>query len=118
MDNIRLLLFFALAFVLLALYQAWQEDYGTAPQGTESAQVSTEAPSAGSGVPDVPSPASEAPRATGIPSPGQPVLETGAAGQVHVVTDLFDMQIDTRGGTISPHPRPRRRYFRQPRSAR
>ena len=101
MDNIRLLLFFALAFVLLALYQAWQEDYGTAPQGTESAQVSTEAPSAGSGVPDVPSPASEAPRATGIPSPGQPVLETGAAGRVHVVTDLFDMQIDTRGGTIS-----------------
>jgi YidC/Oxa1 family membrane protein insertase len=101
MDNIRLLLFFALAFVLLALYQAWQEDYGTAPQGTESAQVSTEAPSAGSGVPDVPSPASEAPRATGIPSPGQPVLETGAAGRLHVVTDLFDMQIDTRGGTIS-----------------
>jgi YidC/Oxa1 family membrane protein insertase len=101
MDNIRLLLFFALAIVLLALYQAWQEDYGTAPQGTESAQVSTEAPPAGSGVPDVPSPASEAPRATGIPSPGKPVLETGAAGRVHVVTDLFDMQIDTRGGTIS-----------------
>ena len=29
MDNIRLVLFFALAFVLLLLYQAWMQDYGT-----------------------------------------------------------------------------------------
>ena len=89
MDNIRLLLFFALAFVLLALYQAWQEDYGAAPQATAPSAVTQETLSPETGVPEVPSRAADTHPATGIPSPA---LAPGAAGQVHVVTDLFDMR--------------------------
>ena len=36
MDNLRLILIFALAFVLLLLYQAWVKDYGAPPFLTPS----------------------------------------------------------------------------------
>ena len=73
MDNLRLLLFFALAMVLLLIYQAWMEDYGKplspppqAAQQSESAGNDSEL----NGVPDVSvtpdAPTQTTPGATGI----------------------------------------------------
>jgi len=99
MDNIRLLLFFALAFILLSLYQAWQEDYGVRPAGVEEQPQSAAqlADTAGTALPDAPV------SATGdAQTPGADVaLVAPASAKIHVVTDLFDLQIDTRGGTVS-----------------
>ncbi len=104
MDNIRLILFFALAFISLALYQAWQDDYGTLPQAAAPPQTAplpgAPAPSTGDGVPTAPVADASAPQVPGampaVPSPG---LVSG--DRVRITTDLFDMEIDTKGGTIS-----------------
>ena len=101
MDNIRILLFFALAFVLLALYQAWQVDYGSTP--VEQATTSPAAPAdsnAGSAVPEVQT-QSEVPVAEPAAVPSTPVEMAAASSKVRVETDVLDLQIDTRGGTIS-----------------
>ena len=41
MDNLRLILFFSLAFILLLLWQAWHEDYGQLPQSAAVTKDST-----------------------------------------------------------------------------
>jgi YidC/Oxa1 family membrane protein insertase len=99
MDNVRLLLFMALAFLGMLLYQAWQEDYGRAAQ-TPVATATT--PS------DAPAPSPDTPQApvradidAAVPS-AAPVTDGSApAGRlVTVQTDMFDLRIDTRGGTL------------------
>jgi len=100
MDNIRLLLFFALAFISLSLYQAWQEDYGTPPQIAATEQTAVGPSTTGeSALPDAPV-ASVAVPQVGTPS-GDTSGTASASAQVKVRTDVFDMVIDTRGGTVS-----------------
>jgi YidC/Oxa1 family membrane protein insertase len=100
MDNVRLILIFALAFILLLLWQAWQRDYGTPPAPT----VAESPTGAGQPAPpdDLPSPAVEvAPEARApedIPAPGGAAADSPA---VRVLTDVLDVEIDTRGGTLS-----------------
>ena len=95
MDNLRLILFFSLAFILLLLWQAWNEDYGPkppqpvtqqAPVQSSTAPAEVPAPGASSGI-DAPVPGSAGPAVT-------------SARTVEVVTDLLTLTIDTRGGTI------------------
>jgi len=92
MDNVRLILFLALAFTGMLLYQSWQEDYGQHPVATE--QSSTGAPSA---VPDTPNV---------VPVAGATLPDTGdqpaapGARLVEVRTDKLWLKIDTRGGSI------------------
>ncbi len=105
MDNLRLILIFALVFVVLMLWQAWQEDYETGPvvAGAEAQQVGlqevmvpTPQPTAvETGVP-------EAPVVAGNETPETPVVPEVSAKTptIRVVTDFFDAEIDTRGGTI------------------
>jgi YidC/Oxa1 family membrane protein insertase len=99
MDNQRLFLFVALAFVVLMLWQAWIEDYGPVPQ-VESPQLQegqVAAPAAVDTAEDIPSPVKET-----VPG-STPVAETGLlkTGQpVRVVTDLYDLVIDTTGGDL------------------
>ena len=102
MDNIRLILFFALAFILLALYQAWQDDYGAAPVTAttqQQAPATASAPAADGAVPVAPVTSEGVPAAPGgaIPSRAQ----AADADRVRVTTDEFVMEIDTRGGTVS-----------------
>jgi YidC/Oxa1 family membrane protein insertase len=98
MDNQRLFLFVALAFVMLMLWQAWIEDYGPAPQA-EAPQVQGEVavPTAGDAAEDIPAQGMEA-------VPGEvAVAETGllkSDQQVHVETDMFNLVIDTTGGDL------------------
>ncbi|MEW8506702.1 MAG: membrane protein insertase YidC [Candidatus Thiodiazotropha sp.] len=102
MDNLRLILFFVLAFVGLLLYQAWQQDYG--PQSQTKPQTSS-APAPGTGakedsaaVPTVEVKA-ELPAAAG----SDDSAATGKAARavvIQVKTDLLDLEISTQGGTV------------------
>jgi YidC/Oxa1 family membrane protein insertase len=106
MDNLRLLLFFSLAIVLLLIYQAWVQDYGPLSMPSPAAVEQTSGPNKtedfGTGIPDVTvtadSPSSiPAPRATPVVSGQQAVV----AGLVTVETDLLKLEISPRGGTIT-----------------
>ena len=103
MDNIRLILFFTLAFIGLMLWQAWNQDYGpkppqaetvttTTPTGEQSS-VPTAAPQSDSGIPDAPA------VGNAVPTPNAVSAES-AGEKINVVTDLYKMEIDTRGGNI------------------
>lgn len=103
MDNFRLILFFALAFVLLLIYQAWMEDYGPRPQ-----VVAEQAPSAADpGVASVPATLGGVPDANVLQPAGtvpDPSIEGTApsTGEViRVETDVVRVNISTKGGTIS-----------------
>ena len=118
MDNQKLILFFALSFILLLLWQAWQQDYG--PQPTVSSAVTAEDKTSPPATPeDIPEPAaadgqsamSEQFESTpAVPAEAHEALDS--AQRVHVVTDLLDVEIDTLGGDIrqadpSGHSKPR-----------
>ncbi|MFP4495203.1 MAG: membrane protein insertase YidC [Halochromatium sp.] len=106
MENMRLILILALAFVLFLIYQAWVEDYGTPPAPPQSTQApATGSTAAGddSNIPaDTPdAPAVEAPtirEADGVASAaGDDAL---SAGSISVETDVLRAEISARGGTI------------------
>ncbi len=108
MDNLRLILFFALAFLGLMLYQAWIEDYGTRPASEEVTLTSPQeaapvipAPRdmpAGS-VPDVVTNSEKA-----FDRQNQPSLANADGNvpskTVKVETDLLRAEISTLGGTM------------------
>ncbi|MFY9972808.1 MAG: membrane protein insertase YidC [Chromatiaceae bacterium] len=102
MDNLRLVLAFSLAIVLLLIYQAWMRDYGaTAPEvsaGTSApSQVTT-----GDSAPDlpqaVPQVAPSAPAET--PTPLATTTAAPALEPIRVGTDVLKVEISPRGGTL------------------
>lgn len=99
MDNLRLILFFALTFVVFLTWEAWQADYGPKPVTASSNVVPAPA------VPtpkDVPTAAVAAtPPAAAVSSAEVPAAAPQASGQrIHVVTDTLDIEIDSQGGDI------------------
>lgn len=96
MDNQRLFLFVALSFVVLMLWQSWVEDYRTPAEEVDvaaSAPAEDTLPSFGD------MPVSE----TVTPSLASALPEESLLAsdqRIHVVTDVFDVEIDTRGGDI------------------
>lgn len=109
MDNQRLLLYMALGFVSLILYQNWLQDYhmpsvvpgqtsGVVPEGTNggSGEGAGNAPT-GADVPDVVT------SSNGTTTPAQSVVvdNTVDAPSVSVKTDVFDVEISTNGATIT-----------------
>lgn len=105
MDNLRLILVFTLAFIVLMLWQAWNEDYGPKPPQETAATQSEVAPGrpvdSASSIPSakVADPASiSSPFAGAVPGTGDSVEKI--TGKIEVTTDLFSVEIDTRGGTI------------------
>ena len=109
-NNIRVFLWLGLALALWLNYSQWQQDYG--PKPTNSAVSATpggpkppsmedtvpqapqsSAPPTAAGADSVPSAAS----ATTVPAVNAAV-ET--AGTVHVSTDVLDIDIDLKGGTL------------------
>ncbi|MEJ2620285.1 MAG: membrane protein insertase YidC [Candidatus Thiodiazotropha sp.] len=105
MDNLRLILFFSLAFLGLLIYQAWQQDYGVSTQREfeQSARQDDALPmpqsDEDSGVPTAVVKA-DLPQAAGdVAVPGS--MENGQSGQViRVVSDLLKLEISTQGGTV------------------
>lgn len=101
MDNFRLVLLFSLAFVVLLIYQAWMEDYGTKDIAeSPSVSITDEARKPATAdtdkaVPDV-----------SLAAPVAKVFKdsesaSGASEEIFVTTDLFNAKISTRGGTIN-----------------
>ena len=96
MDNQRLILFVALSFVLLLLWQAWVEDYGPAPQATAPATTAEHATPADTGA-DLPVTVDEPKHhETAVPEE----ITLPAAQQVVVETDVLRIVIDTSGGDL------------------
>lgn len=97
MDTQRILLFFALSLVLLLIWQAWVEDYGTPPEQAAQQTMQQDAPQPPSDVPASPEMSgAEAPPA--VPPPTPDALARSA--RVSVVTDIFEAEIDTTGGDL------------------
>ncbi len=99
MENQRLFVWAALGLVLWLNYITWQRDY--APVPPPPAAATTAAPAASSPAEVLP----ELPAADGAPS--VPAAATGPAAAeaaattapiIHVVTDVLDLDISTRGG--------------------
>ncbi len=101
MENQRIILFFALSFVLLLIWQSWQKDFGAPPQ-REQATITGQAKTAAKNTADVPAPPREKAEKAGQLAPevreSRDVIEKGK--RIHVVTDLLDVQIDTIGGDV------------------
>ncbi|HEX9811093.1 MAG TPA: membrane protein insertase YidC [Burkholderiales bacterium] len=94
MDNYRLLLFVALAFIVMMIYQAWEEENRVTQAPAPAASSTPSAPASGS-----PSSAAGVPSAP--PAPTAPVPFAAEAGeQVTVTTDLVRADINTQGGDI------------------
>lgn len=99
MDNIRVVLFAALAFVLLLLWQAWEHDYGVGAQSsapvasTPAAEAKPESSSATTTATIPP----EVPTAVASQKPTQPAA---TAANVSVRTDTLDVKISLIGGDI------------------
>jgi YidC/Oxa1 family membrane protein insertase len=106
MDNIRIILLFSLAFIVMLIWQAWNEDFGPKPQPRTA--VSESAPSSAKPIagatPEVPSaPVKPETGVTGqtpaVPTPDGQVADL-ESGTVKVVTDLMTLELDMRGGSI------------------
>jgi len=98
MDNLRLILFLALAAVVFLIYEAWIQDYGQPVVASQPTLDSTAS--------SVPSPAAGLP--AGVPAVSMspelapaPDANTNAGTPILVETDVLRLEISPRGGTIA-----------------
>lgn len=101
MDNQRLILFLGLTFVLLLLWEAWDEDYGpkqpvAIEQGGSQSTPSLEAPK---DVPVAQQTVAEQPALIDAPVENTTKAESSSQ-RIRVLTDTLDLVIDSRGGDI------------------
>ncbi len=108
MDFQRLFLFIALSFVLLLIWEAWQQDYGQpAPTPTHQQAAPASGAPGGTGAPTASEPA--APQTAEVPAavpqqganaaPAQPQA-LKSRQRIEVVTDVYHGVIDTFGGDL------------------
>jgi YidC/Oxa1 family membrane protein insertase len=107
MDNIRLILVLALVFVLMLIWQAWEQDYGQPrPPAAEATTAAPSSAPAATLTPEGTPPTAPAPSAVPtVASPAAAPVSAPTASDAHprvrVRTDVLDLEIDTRGGTIA-----------------
>jgi YidC/Oxa1 family membrane protein insertase len=117
--NVRIALWAVFVLTLFWNYQNWQLDYAPPPVPAASAAAGgatpatslddavpalTAAQPAGSAVnsaPSIPLPVAAPAAATAAMTPNQDAAAVTAAGKVHVVTDVFDLEISLRGGELT-----------------
>jgi len=95
MDNQRTLLFAALAFIAVLIWQAWQKDY-VLPQQIQQ-QVQSEGVNSSTDVPNV---AKSEPLPTGVNQETEPKDLALKGGVIEVITDVYELKIDKVGGNI------------------
>jgi len=100
MDNVRIFLFMALAFLGMLIYQAWQEDYGPARQVQQTAEALSTQERATVDTPDAPQVADIDNATPSVPGTTAETPAAASASLVKVRTDMLDIVIDTRGATI------------------
>jgi membrane protein insertase, YidC/Oxa1 family, N-terminal domain len=94
MDNQRTLLFAALAFIAVLIWQAWQEDY-VLPQQMTTQVAATESKVA----PDVPDVKAKSNQILPSSSEGADNVNI-EGGTISVSTDVYELQIDKIGGSL------------------
>jgi YidC/Oxa1 family membrane protein insertase len=106
MDNQRIFVWAALALALWFNYTTWQTDYPTVPVAPAAQSATPVAPAPEQSLPELPS-QSAASSTPAVPQPAttstnSEVASTTAtqAPLIHVVTDVLDMDISTRGGEL------------------
>jgi len=102
MDNIRLFLFAALAFVAMLMWQQWQLDYGPQPEISGEIKETSAAEQVADN--DLPNIVDLPDQADGLPVDTSSLLETTVAtvsGRlIKVETDVVIALIDSKGGVI------------------
>jgi YidC/Oxa1 family membrane protein insertase len=110
----RFYLWLALAVVLWLNYTTWQRDYppqAAAPAAASSQTAPSSTSSLANTVPQAQPPAAPATAAPSAPPPRAPIAATAgipavrpaaaaSAPLIHVHTDVYDIDISTRGGTL------------------
>jgi YidC/Oxa1 family membrane protein insertase len=94
MDNQRVFLWIAFAFVVFLNWQAWRLDYGPAPAPPPVSDV------AESAAIDEDDELPGLPRAPGDPLPAAEPVAEGEGQTVRIVTDVLDLDLTTRGGDL------------------
>ncbi len=107
MDNFRLILIAALIFILLMLYQAWQDDYGPKPPSNVASTPTTEMPntaeqsSSSSSESEVPIANDSQISSAEVPVPTmQATRLLSSESRIQVETDVLRLEIDTKGGDV------------------
>ena len=95
MENQRLLLYFTLFFIVYLLWAEWQMDYG--PQPDKPVAETGVQPQAQQEIAEVPE-AAATPDETAIIEVDKPA--PASRQRISVLTDVLDVEIDTRGGDI------------------
>src|SRR3972149_5428005 len=96
MDNQRLFLFFALAMVLMLIWQAWEQHNAPPPAPAPATTTGTPAPATSTSPSVPPAPVPSAAEAT-TPTP-KPVEALVSGTRIQVRTDVIDAVIDSQGG--------------------
>lgn len=104
METHRLILIVSLFFVLFLMWDAWQRDYGPKPPVPTQVSQTTgdttqpEAVVRNADIPDAPVSVSKETAAGETPVEAREIFSS--AQRVHIVTDVLDLEIDTKGGDI------------------
>ena len=110
MDNIRLILIIAVAILSMMIWQQWQVDYG--PQSPQEASynygnqedLQASSTQAQASVPDAPAVSSNDQISSELPNAPEQVMSEVSADienqKIRVLTDTFDLIIDSKGGSI------------------
>src|ERR1043165_6152971 len=107
-NNIRVFLWLGLALAVWLNFSQWQQDYGPKPTPAVTANATPGAPKTAAfedTVPQVPQTSVEAgsPSTAPIPTATPDAAQAAAvesAGVVHVSTDVLELDIDLKGGTL------------------
>jgi len=102
MDNQRLLVWAAFGLMLWFTYQAWVQDYGLKPplETGPAAEAPAAPPDDAADLPALPQTEVETLRPDGAPQLPAASDADGTSGIVRVITDVLDVEINTRGGTL------------------
>ncbi|ACL74385.1 protein translocase subunit YidC [Thioalkalivibrio sulfidiphilus HL-EbGr7] len=97
MDNLRPVLYLSMLLVLFLIWQAWNRDYGPQPVAAPGAQ---EQVMDRDGVPAPPQDVPDAPVSEAVDAPTEVAPAEPDRRRIRVVTDVLDIEIDTRGGDL------------------
>jgi YidC/Oxa1 family membrane protein insertase len=102
MENIRLILIFALILISLMLYQAWQEDYATKlPLNVTSTPTSDDTPTVSPASTDSELPVMTDSQIGPVDLSATPAKQLLLSqSHIYVETDVFHIEIDTIGGDV------------------
>jgi YidC/Oxa1 family membrane protein insertase len=102
MDNQRLFVWAAFGLLAWLTYQQWVQDHAPEPEQTKAPISEELVPDIvdDGGVPSLPEPDSAGPDTDLAPALPEPVVTQTAAQVITVTTDVLELEIDPRGGTI------------------